>query len=381
VHEGFKVGDAVRVIRDKQTFEKGHEEKISKEIYVIVEKIHHRYALQNTKTNKRVNRIYAGWQLVLVPNVEQQIDRPSPPKKPSKYRRDGRKRSKTEIDETDTEDEEEERLQEIVEDMRHENEIDEDDEKQEEISNEQLEIDNIKTKIEGIYEYRHQNPNANVIILQLQLKIQQLIKQQMLNRNPDMTEQQANTQSKNDAENIVNKIKHKIDNTYKKANDKLREERPLPRLENDRMNDEPIISQPTKVRKRKQPQNFGNNQEIPYHIRKQQEKKAKQQKSRPKGKIRRLPRKTTKDKDCNTVVVYEEEERNTGNNLEGQWVPKNEAGTKWYLLVRYNGKLWYEGVYDKEENDIILPPQENDSQVNASSNTKKNNKKKQNKKK
>jgi hypothetical protein len=247
----FKVGDYVRIINDKQTFRKGHQSQVSKDIYLIVERKYNRYILHNRKTDKRLDRAYASWQLIKVQNMDKMIRKPKPL---PKYKRDGKKRSKAEIDSDDTDSD----------------------------------------------EYEHND------------------------------ESELDEHSEEEKAEIIEQV------------------------------DSPLKPK----RNRKKPVDFGQQQETPYHIRKQQEKKAKQQSKKQQNdkssKYKPLPRKSTKDKDGDNVYVYEKEEKKTGEDLAGQWVAKNKEETKWYQLIRIDGKLWFEGVYELEDDDVILPA-ENDN--------------------
>ena len=64
----FKVGDKVRITTslDNNVFKKGHRPKYTKEIYTIIEKIHNRYRLRNSRTGETIDRLMAYHELLKI---------------------------------------------------------------------------------------------------------------------------------------------------------------------------------------------------------------------------------------------------------------------------------------------------------------------------
>ena len=65
----IKVGDKVRISLYKKTFDKGDRLRYSTELYEVVERVKHRFRLQNIETKSNVRKLYKEYELLVVNDV------------------------------------------------------------------------------------------------------------------------------------------------------------------------------------------------------------------------------------------------------------------------------------------------------------------------
>ena len=59
----IKFGDRVRVMIQKKVFAKGDREKFSKEVYEIIERIGHRFKLENIDSHVKPRKLFKEYEL------------------------------------------------------------------------------------------------------------------------------------------------------------------------------------------------------------------------------------------------------------------------------------------------------------------------------